>query len=143
MSANTNLKLAPHFEMLLEENQERFNDLARQGQAPDLKGANLAGLDLRKAQLQGLDLSGCYLRNANLKGVDLTGCNLKGVSLRGAQVSGALFPDNISPQELRLSLELGTRLRAQDDSKNLKLLLGLMSEIYKMAKEKTCGEEIK
>ncbi|MFH1035084.1 MAG: pentapeptide repeat-containing protein [Pseudomonadota bacterium] len=143
MSQNVNLKMAPHFELLLEENLERFNDLARQGQAPDLKGANLAGLDLRPALLKGLDLSGCYLRNANLKGVDLTGCNLRGASLRGAQVSGTLFPDNIAPQELRLSLEMGTRLRIQDDSKNLKLLLGLMSEVYKMVREKTCGEEIK
>jgi uncharacterized protein YjbI with pentapeptide repeats len=143
MSDNDNLKLAPHFELLLEENQERFNELVRQGQAPDLRGANLAGLDLRKALLKGLDLSGCYLRNANLKGVDLSGCNLKGVSLKGAQVSGALFPGNIAPQELRLALEMGTRLRVQDDSKNLKLLLGLMSEVYKMVREKTCGEEIK
>lgn len=143
MADHTDLKLAPRAELLLEENLERFNDLVRQGQPPDLRGANLAGLDLRQALLRGLDLAGCYLRGANLKGVDLSGCNLKGASLRGAQVSGTLFPENISPQELRLSLELGTRIRVQDDSKNLKLLLGLMSEVYKMVREKTCGEEIK
>ena len=143
MADHTDLKLAPRLDLLLEENLERFNELVRQGQPPDLKGANLAGLDLRKALLKGLDLSGCYLRNTNLKGVDLTGCNLKGASLRNAQVSGALFPDNISPEELRLSLELGTRIHLQDDSKNLKLLLGLMSEVYKMVRDKTCEEEIK
>lgn len=143
MADHTDLKLAPHYQLLLEENLEQFNDLVRQGKAPDLRGANLAGLDLRKALLKGLDLSDCYLRGANLKGVDLSGCNLKGASLRNAQVSGTLFPENISSQELRLSLELGTRLRTQDDSKNLKLLTALLGEIYKMVREKTCAEEIK
>lgn len=143
MPENLNLKLAPHFELLLEENLERFNEMVRQGHPPDLRGANLAGLDLRQALLKGLDLSGAYLRNTNLKGVDLSGCNLKGASLRGAQVSGTLFPDNLAPQELRLSLEMGTRLRVQDDSKSLRLMATLTGEIYKMVREKTCEEDVK
>ncbi|CAO0823731.1 hypothetical protein DFAR_3850039 [Desulfarculales bacterium] len=57
MSENINLKMTPLFELLLKENLECFNEMVRQGQAPDLKRVNLAGLDLCK----GLDLSEAYL----------------------------------------------------------------------------------
>ena len=136
MAAEVDIKLAPRIELLLEENVEHFNRLVAEGRPPDLRGANLANLDLRKAQLKGLDMSGCYLRNANLKGLDLSGCNLRGASLSGAQISGTLFPDNISAEEVHLSLEHGTRLRVDDGAKHLKLLAQLVSEVYKMMHQK-------
>jgi|GEM_PF-477324 len=126
----------PKNPLLTEERHEEFNRLVESGQAPDLRGANLASLDLRCYNLRGMDLSGAYLRAANLSGLDLTGCNLKGASLRGARISGTLFPDNISPQEIRLSVELGTRIRTDDSAKHLRLLAGLAGELMKHFKER-------
>lgn len=111
MTEKTEISRRPKPTILFEENIEEFNRLAKAKQAPDLKNTNLAGLDLRKAQLRGLDLSGAYMRGANLAGMDLTGCNLQGVSLRGAHISGTLFPVNVSAEEIRLSVEYGTRIR--------------------------------
>ncbi len=37
---------------------------------------------------------------------------MDGASLHDAKVGGALFPRNIAPQEILLSLQHGTRLRA-------------------------------
>ncbi|MEW6261542.1 MAG: pentapeptide repeat-containing protein [Thermodesulfobacteriota bacterium] len=111
MNQNKEIRLAPKPSVLFEENIDEFNRLVESGRPPDLKNANLAGLDLRRARLAGLNLSGCYLRGANLSGLDLTGCNLAGASLRGAHISGTLFPDNLSAEEIKLSVEYGTRLR--------------------------------
>ena len=111
MRDESEIRNKPKPEVLFDEQIEEFNRLAEAGKAPDLRGANLSGLDLRQAKLTGLDLSGCYLRGANLSGLDLTGCNLRGASLRGAIVSGTLFPDNLRADEIRLSVEFGTRMR--------------------------------
>lgn len=122
--------------LLAEERRDEFNRLAAAGQAPDLRGANLANLDLRGYALRGLDLSGAYLRGANLSGQDLTDCNLSGVSLKGARVSGVLFPENVRAQEIRLSVDLGTRIRTDAAARHLRLLAGLVGELYKHVKER-------
>lgn len=140
MAESADIKTMPRIEVLLDENLAQFNQMVAEGRAPELRGANLSNLDLRGANLKGLDMAGAYLRNANLKGVDLSGCNLKGASLRGAQVSGTLFPENLGAEEIRLSLEMGTRLRTREDSKNLRLVAALAGEIYKMAREQYCPE---
>lgn len=103
--------MKPKIELLLDEKFEEFNKHVKSGRIKDLRNTNLAGMDLRKVHLRGLDLSGCYFRNANMSGLDLTGCNLFGASLRGANISGVLFPDNIRADEIRLSVEYGTRIR--------------------------------
>lgn len=123
-------------ELLFKENIEKFNQLVAEGKPPDLRNSNLAGFDLRDAHLKGLDLSGSYLRGANLRGVDLRGCNLEGVSMLEAQVSGALFPDNVSMEEVRASIELGTRIRTFDVQKQQKVIIGLLTEIYRLLKER-------
>ncbi|MBF0530741.1 MAG: pentapeptide repeat-containing protein [Deltaproteobacteria bacterium] len=101
----------PKPSILFEENIEQFNRLVAEGKPPDLRTTNLAGLDLRKAHLRGLNLSGSYMRGTNLAGLDLTDCNLSGASLRGAHISGTLFPIGICAEEIRLSVEYGTRIR--------------------------------
>jgi len=123
-------------ELLFKENIEEFNRLVAEGKPPDLRNSNLAGFDLRDAHLKGLDLSGSYMRGANLRGVDLSGCNLEGVSMLEAQVSGVMFPDNVCMEEIRASIELGTRIRIHDVKKQQKVIIGLLSEIYRMLKEK-------
>jgi uncharacterized protein YjbI with pentapeptide repeats len=88
-----------------------FNkEVERVGRA-DLTDADLRALDLREANLRGSDLRGAYLRDADLSGQDLSEANLAGASLFHAHISGALFPPGLAPEEIRLSLDFGTRLR--------------------------------
>lgn len=123
-------------ELLFAENIETFNRLAAEGKAPSLRGCNLAGFDLRNAHLKGLDLSGCYMRGANLRGVDLSGCNLEGASLLEAEISGAYFPDNVTMDEVRASVELGTRIRAFPVRKSQQVMIGLLKGIYRLLSAK-------
>jgi uncharacterized protein YjbI with pentapeptide repeats len=97
--------------IMLEENASNFNQLVEEGNPPDLRRQNLSDLDLRAFNLANADLSGCYLRGANLSGQDLSGANLDGASIKNASISGVLFPREISPQEIQLSQQLGTRIR--------------------------------
>jgi uncharacterized protein YjbI with pentapeptide repeats len=60
---------------------------------------------------RGLDFSSAYFRNCDLSGIDFRETNLEGASLLDAKVSGVYFPDDLSPEEIRLSLDHGTRLR--------------------------------
>jgi len=94
---------------------EKFQDYnayadARGGKV-DLSNAHLRAYDLRKCKLANANLAGAYLRAADLRSVDLSLANLEGASLKEAKVSGTLFPPNLTPEEIRLSLEYGTRLR--------------------------------
>jgi len=47
----------------------------------------------------------------NIAGMDLRGANFSGVSLKNAKVSGCYFPKDLPAEEIRLSLEFGTRIR--------------------------------
>jgi len=90
---------------------EDFNREAKRLGVVDLAEADLRGLDLRHANLKSADLRGAYLRSADLRGLDLSDAQLAGASMRQAQVSGTLFPANVAAEEIRLSLEFGTRIR--------------------------------
>ena len=76
-----------------------------------LTGGDYRGSDLRKMNARGLDFSSAYFRNCDLSGIDFRETNLEGASLLDAKVSGVYFPDELSPEEIRLSLDHGTRLR--------------------------------
>lgn len=101
--------------LVQEERHLDFNRLVEAAEAEaveiDLSGGQFRGYDLRKFNLQRANLSGAYLRNADLRGLDLSNANLEGASLQDARVSGVFFPPNIPAPEIRLSLEMGTRLR--------------------------------
>ena len=47
-----------------------------------------------------------------------------------AKIGGAYFPSNLSMEEIRASVELGTRLRTNDTEKHLRRLLELMGRWY-------------
>lgn len=79
----------------------------------DFANSDLRGVDLRKVDPSNLILRGAYLRDADLRGLDLRALDLEGCSLFHAKVSGVYFPENLSPEEIRLSLETGTRLRVR------------------------------
>ncbi|GHV50111.1 hypothetical protein FACS1894168_0810 [Deltaproteobacteria bacterium] len=105
------IKRQPKPNILYEENREKFNALVAEGKIPDLRNQNMSDLDLRGFNLSRADLSGGYLRGANLSGQDLSESNLSGVSLRNANVSGCLFPKDLPIEEIRMSLDFGTRIR--------------------------------
>jgi hypothetical protein len=82
-----------------------LEDLLNQGES--LAGlsleneANLAGIDLSKANLRGANLYGANLRGANFRGADLCGANLCGADLRGANLRGVdLYDANLSDANL-------------------------------------------
>jgi hypothetical protein len=56
--------------------------------APDRRGADLMGRDLRRAPLGNAGLRGAYLIGADLRGVDLGTADLLGADLRAADVRG-------------------------------------------------------
>ncbi len=96
---------------LFEENREAFNKAVSAGKTFDFSGQNLCDLDLRGFNLKNANLSHCYLRGANLNGLDLSEANLNGASMKQAKVSGCLFPADLTAEEIRLSIDMGTRVR--------------------------------
>ncbi len=101
----------PMYQLLREGKVKDFNDRRLLGETVDLTNCDFRNVDLRGLEAQGLDLSGSYFRQADLRGLDLSDCQLRGASINRAQVSGTLFPHSLSPQEILLSVQLGTRLR--------------------------------
>lgn len=84
----------------------------------DFTDANLRSVDLRRADLEKVILRGAYLRDADLRGCDLRGMDLEGASFHNAKVAGAYFPGNVAAEELKLSLEHGTRIRTSGPPSN-------------------------
>ncbi len=111
----TDIRRTPKPKALFEENREAFNQAVAKGQVPDFSNQNLSDLDLCGFNLRNANLSGAYLRGANLGGQDLSWANLNGASLKGAKISGCLFPADLSADEIRLSVDMGTRLRQRKE----------------------------
>jgi uncharacterized protein YjbI with pentapeptide repeats len=61
----------------------------------DLKGADLGGADLSRANLRDANLSGADLSRANLRDADLGGADLSRANLRDADLSDAFLRDAI------------------------------------------------
>lgn len=87
-------------------------------QALDLTNVNLRGADLRRANLRRADLRNAYCHSADLRGVDLSEAKLEGASIHMARVSGAYFPPDVPADEIRLSLEIGTRIRCHHPARS-------------------------
>ena len=101
------------YQLLHEERVEEFNRRRASGEEALLQGGDFRGIDLRNLVADGLDFSDAYFRGADLRGIDFRHTRLEGASLAEARISGCYFPPEFSPAELRLSLELGTRLRCR------------------------------
>jgi uncharacterized protein YjbI with pentapeptide repeats len=101
----------PLYKLLRAGEIEEFNQRCAEGERCDLIGMDLRGLDLRGIKAAGMDLTDCYFRQADLRGVDFSSTILEGVSLHGAKISGAYFPVELRPEEIKLSLGHGTRMR--------------------------------
>ncbi len=101
------------YQCLRVDDTKGFNRLKESGQTCDLRAVDLRGLDMRGLDADGLDFSGSYFRDTDLRGIDFSNAVLDGCSFFGAKISGALFPPEIATDELRLSVELGTRIRVR------------------------------
>jgi uncharacterized protein YjbI with pentapeptide repeats len=99
------------FRLLRDENIQEFNKRRAEGEDANLVNVNLRGLDLRGMNADGLNLQDAYFRNTDLRGIDFRTANIEGASLCQAKISGCFFPHQLGPEEIRLSLEFGTRLR--------------------------------
>ena len=102
----------PLYQLLRNEEVASFNERRAPDKSYDFRGCTFRGSDLRGLDAHALDLRDAYFRDADLRGVDLRQAQLEGASLGSAKISGTYFPDDISAEEIRLSVEYGTRLRA-------------------------------
>lgn len=105
------IKDDPLYQMLRQEEIDEFNAHRDTLDTGNLKSGDYRGRDLRKMNARGLDFSNAYFRNADLSGIDFRETNLEGASLLDAKISGVYFPEELSAEEIRLSLDTGTRLR--------------------------------
>lgn len=103
----------PAYQLLRTENIEGFNNARDSADLSNLAGADYRGLDLRGMNADNIDFTNAYFRNADLRGIDFRTAKLDGVSLCDAKISGCYFPASLSAEEIRMSIELGTRLRCQ------------------------------
>ena len=101
--------------MLRQEDVDGFNANRDSRDTSELTGGDYRGRDLRRMNARGLDFSNAYFRNCDLSGIDFRETNLEGASLMDAKVSGVHFPEALSADEIRLSLDHGTRLRYHQD----------------------------
>jgi uncharacterized protein YjbI with pentapeptide repeats len=103
----------PLYDLLRAEQVDEFNKLKAAGQSTAglLNGGDFRGLDLRELDADGLDLSDAYFRGADLRGIDFRKANIEGASFCQAHISGCYFPPEISAEEIRLSIDLGIRIR--------------------------------
>ena len=88
-----------------------FNRRRAAGETCDLRGCDLSRLDLRELDARGLDMRDCYFRSSDLRGIDLRETRLEGASFAQAFVSGCYLPVDLSPAEMMMALEHGTRVR--------------------------------
>ena len=80
-----------------------------------LKGVNLQGSELRKADFSGANLSSANLRSAQLDHADFTGADLSRADLHGAVLSGAdLHGANLSRADLNGACLSGADLTGAD-----------------------------
>jgi uncharacterized protein YjbI with pentapeptide repeats len=101
---------------LRQEDIRSFNEMRDQLDNSQLKSGDYRGRDLRNMNASGLDFSNSYFRNADLSGIDFRSTNLEGASLLDAKLSGTYFPAwSCTAEEIRLSLDTGTRLRYRRD----------------------------
>ena len=93
---------------------QRISDFNTQKASLDLsklRGCDFRGLDLRNLDADGLDLTDCYFRLTDLRGIDFRNTILEGASFAEARISGCYFPASLNSDEIRLSVQFGTRLR--------------------------------
>lgn len=90
---------------------DAFNTRIDAGDSCDLTSTDFRGLHLQGLIADGLDFSNSYFRQTDLRGIDFSNARLDGASIHGARIAGCRFPQELSADEINLSLVHGTRLR--------------------------------
>ena len=108
------IKADPLYQMLRQEDVDSFNASRDSLDTTELTGGDYRGRDLRKMNARGLDFSNAYFRNCDLSGIDFRETNLEGASLMEPKCRGCIS-EALSADEIRLSLDHGTRLRYHRD----------------------------
>lgn len=111
MTARPEIHDDPMYQLLRQEQIEAFNAQRTDSNVGKLATSDFRGLDLRELNAEGLDLSDAYFRGADLRGIDFRQTNLEGASFCEAKISGCYFPKALCPSEIRMSIELGCRVR--------------------------------
>ena len=103
----------PFYDLLRAEQVSEFNKQKAAGQpiGDHLCGGDYRGLDLRNLDADGLNLRDAYFRGADLRGIDFSNADIEGASFCQAHISGCYFPKGLTAAEIRLSFDLGTRVR--------------------------------
>jgi uncharacterized protein YjbI with pentapeptide repeats len=101
----------PAFKCLRMGDKEGFNRQTTDKKQVDLSDTDLRGVDLRGIDLSKVIIRGAYMRDADVRGLDLRQLDLEGCSMYHAKISGAYFPANVRPDEITMSVQLGTRIR--------------------------------
>ncbi|AZZ94648.1 hypothetical protein EUZ85_29630 [Hahella sp. KA22] len=101
----------PLYQLLRSEKVEEFNKQKQSSPVPSFELCDFRGLDLRGLDASGLDLKGAYFRGADLRGIDFRKADLEGSSIASTKISGCYFPEELSPDEIVMSVTHGTRLR--------------------------------
>lgn len=108
------------YKALFDGNYKKFIKLLNEmPEKLDLSFANLANICFMKVgeDMDKVILTGARLKMSDLRGLDLSKHNLEGASLNGCQISGTYFPSDISAEEIRMSIEYGTRIRHTNRTK--------------------------
>lgn len=106
----------PLYQLITEEKIDAFNSQKAQYthsgmlnfQDADLRGLNLRGLDASD-----IDFRNAYFRSCDLRGIDFRKSLLEGASMNRAKISGCYFSEELSAEEIVMSLTTGTRMRCQ------------------------------
>lgn len=109
------IKTDPLYQLLRQEDIKGFNEQRDSLDTSELRSGDYRGRDLRNMNASALDFSNAYFRNADLSGIDFRATNLEGASLLDAKLSGTYFPAELTAEEIRLSLDTGTRMRYRRD----------------------------
>ena len=99
------------YQLLREGKVDEFNQRKAAGEACDLTQCDFRNVDLRGIEADGLDFSNSYFHHSDLRAVDLRQACMEGASINGARISGTYFPDELTAEEINLSLTHGTRMR--------------------------------
>ena len=117
------------------------SDVLNQESRPSLCKADLAGANLRAANLPGVNLAEADLREANLRGANLIGADLRGANLRGADLRGANLPGvNLVGADLREANLRGANLAKADLGKANLANVNLIATDLGTAKGLTCDQ---
>ena len=101
----------PLFRLLREGRISEFNERKKSGALCDFTQGDFRGSDLRGMDADGVNFQDAYFRGADLRGIDLRTANLHGASMARAHISGCYFPEDVSAEEIMMSVDRGTRLR--------------------------------